>query len=117
MKTTATKIKKKQELLVFIADFYWQHNLAKSAGCDYFDTILAFWLLEAANMSENYEKIVLTVVDFEKGNLTDQMKASLKKFQGRALVLAEKEEIKFNSALMIKMKDALVAQGWKRPEK
>ena len=39
------------------------------------------------------------------------MKASLKKFQGRgALVSSDKEEIKFDSALVINMKDALVAQ-------
>ena len=37
-------------------------------------------LLEAANLSENDEKFVLIAIDFEKGNITDQMKASLKKF-------------------------------------
>ena len=37
--------------------------------------------VEAAKLSENYEKFILTAVDFEQGkdgNLTDQMKASLK---------------------------------------
>ena len=29
--------------------------------------------------------------------------------------MSEKEGIKFDSALVIKMKDALVVQGWKRP--
>ena len=41
------------------------------------------------------------------------MNAIVKKFQGRALRLSDKEEIKFDSALVIKMKDALVAQGWR----
>ena len=45
-----------------------------------------FRLLEAASLSENDEKFILTAIDFEKGNLFDQMKASLKEFQGRALV-------------------------------
>ena len=72
-------------MLVFIVDFDQQHNLAKAAGCHNSDMILAFLLLEAENMSEN-EKFVLTAVHFEKGNLMDQMKTSLKKFQGRALV-------------------------------
>ena len=112
---------KNQEVLAFISDFDREYNLAKAAGCVYSDTILAFRLLEAAKLSENDEKFILTAVDFEegkKGNLTDQMKASLKKFQGRALVSSDiKNEIKFDSALVNKMKDVLVAQGWQRPEK
>ena len=50
-------------------------------GCIYSDTILAFRLLKAANLSENYDKFVHRTVYFEegkKGNLTDKMKASLK---------------------------------------
>ena len=41
---------------------------------------MAVCVLEAAKLSENNEKFVLIAGDFEKENLTDQMKAS---FQGR----------------------------------
>ena len=85
------------------------------AGCIYSDTFLAFCLLESVNLSENDEKFVLTAVDLEKGYLRDQIKASLKKFQERALLLSDKEEMKFDSAMVIKMEDALMAHGWKRP--
>ena len=97
--------------MAFIADFDWEYNLAKAAGCVYSDTILAFWLLEVVNLSDNDEKKILTAIDFEKGNLEGQMKASLQKFQVRALVLSDKEEIKFDLALVTKIKDVLVAQG------
>ena len=107
---------KNQEVLAFISDFDREYSLAKAAGCVYSDTILAFRLLEAAKLPENDEKFILTAIDFEKGkkgNLTDQMKASLKKFQGRALVSSDsRNEIKFDSALVNKMKEVLVAQGW-----
>ena len=105
-----------QEVFSFVADFDWEYNLAKTAGSVYLDTILAFCLIEVANLFENDDKFVFAAVDLEKENLTDQMRASLKKFQGRALVSSDKEEIKFDSALVIKIKDAL-DQGWKRPEK
>ena len=48
--------------------------------------------------------------NLEKGNLTDQMKVSLKKFQATALVLSDEGEMKLDSAMVIEMKDALVAQ-------
>ena len=83
------------------------------AGCIYSDTLLAFCFLEAVNLSENDEKFVLTAVDLEKGYLTDQIKASLKKFQERAFLLTDKEDMKFELAMVIKMEDALMAHGWK----
>ena len=46
------------------------------------------------------------------------MKASLKKFQGRGLIsLDSSNEIKFDSALVIKMKDVLTGQGGRKWEK
>lgn len=71
---------KNQEILEFISDFDQVYNQPKAAGSTYLNTILAFLLLEAANLAENNEKFVLRSLDFERGNLTDQMKASLKKF-------------------------------------
>ena len=91
--------------------------MAKAAGCTNSDTSIAFCLLEVASLSENYEKFVLTVVYLEKGNVMDQIKVSLKKFQGRALVSSDKEEIKLDGAHMSKIKDTLMAQRWQRPKK
>ena len=45
------------------------------------------------------------------------MKASLKKFKESALVSSDsKNGVKFDSVLVVKMKDILVAQGWQSPE-
>ena len=112
-------IKRKESGSVsFYIRFERENSLAKSAGCVYSDTILAFCLLEAAKCSENDDKFILMGVYFKKGNKTDQMKASLKKFQVQAIVSPDnKEDIKFDSALESKMNDVLMAQGWKRPEK
>ena len=111
--------KPKQDISGFIADFEKEYLLAKEAGCVFSDTILAFRLLEATNLSENDEKFVLTGVDFAKGsaekNLEEQMKSSLKKFQGRTVLLGDKDDIEVDSVLVNKVKDVLVSQGWKKP--
>ena len=109
--------RKNQDILNFISDFDREYNLAKTAGCVYSDTILSFRLLEAANLSENDEKFVLTAIDFEQGkknkDLEVQMKASLKKFQGRSTVSMEgKNEFAIDPALLSQVKDVLVSQGW-----
>ena len=109
--------RKNQDILNFISDFDREYNLAKTAGCVYSDTILSFRLLEAANLSENDKKFVLTAIDFEQGkknkDLEVQMKASLKKFQGRSTVSMEgKNEFAIDPALLSQVKDVLVSQGW-----
>ena len=112
-----------QDILSFISDFEKEYNLAKSAGCEYSDTILAFRLLEASNLSENDEKFILTAVDFEEGkknkDLEKQMKSSLKKFQGRSVLSnsESKDALKVDSILINQVKDVLIAQGWEKPEK
>ena len=77
--------KPNQSIPDFIADFEKECVLAKAAGCDYSDTILAFSPLEATNLSGMDEKFVLTGIDFAKGktekNLKEQFKQSFKKFQ------------------------------------
>ena len=114
--------KSNQDILSFISDFEKEYNLAKSAGCEYSDTILAFRLLEASNLSENDEKFILTAVDFEEGkknkDLEKQMKSSLKKFQGRSVLSNEsKDAVKVDSALINQVKDVLIAQGWEKPDR
>ena len=106
----------------YIADFEKEYLLAKSAGCVYSDIILAFRLLESSRLTEVDEKFVLTGVDYadakSKQNLFDQVKSSLKKFQGRKMVSAEEEsKIKFDPALVASVAQVLVAQGWQKPGK
>ena len=106
----------KQDIPGFIADFGKEYLLVKGAGCEYSDTILAFRLLEATNLSESDEKFVLTGVDFvegkAKGNLESQVKSSLKKFQGTTIVSSEaKDGVSLDTALINKVKDVLVSQG------
>ena len=104
----------------FIADFDKEYILAKSAGCDYSDTILAFRLLEATRVNEMDEKFVLTGIDFPSAktekNLYSQMKTSLKKFHGRKVVTENSGEgLRYDPTLVASVAEALVAQGWKRP--
>ena len=104
-----------------IAEFEKEYLLAKSAGCVYSDVILAFRLLESSRLSEVDEKFVLTGVDYAdaktKNNLFDQVKLSLKKFQGRKMVSSNDEEqkIKLEPALIAQVAQVLAAQGWKKP--
>ena len=71
----------------FIAQWNTKQKIAKSAGCEYSDSILAFKLLEKSNLEESDVKVILTQVDYktgkEKKNLLQQMQTSLKKFQSR----------------------------------
>jgi hypothetical protein len=110
----------------FISD--WQNICfkAKKVGCDFSDTILAFKLLQDANLSEMDIKLVLTGVDYSAGktkkDLLDQLTKSLKKFKGRSVMAGN------NSASHVDVKveptwltaDAhhvLVSSGWMPPAK
>ena len=92
--------------------------LAKTAGCEYSDTLLAFRLLEATNLSEMDEKFVLTGINYEeartKKNLCNQFKASLKKFQGRKTVSSE-DKVRYDPALVSSIAQVLISEGWKKP--
>ena len=100
--------------------FKKEYMLAKAAGCEYSDTILGFRLLESTKLSENDEKFVLTGIDFESAktrkDLFKQMKTSLKKFHGRTVVSVGEEKMKFDPALVANVAQALIAQGWKKPQ-
>ena len=60
-----------QEVMGFISEIDPQYNPSKAALCKYSDTILVFWLLEAASLSENDKKLILIAIGFGKGNLSD----------------------------------------------
>ena len=62
----------------------------KNNGCEMSDMVLAFNLLDTADLSEMDRKLVLTGVNYSEGKskktLLTQMKDALKKFVGRAVV-------------------------------
>ena len=103
----------------FISEFEKEYILAKSAGCEYSDTLIAFRLLEATVLSDMDEKFVLTGVNYDEAksqkNLYEQIKASLKKFQGRNDVVGEERGMRFDPALIAGVAEVLLSQGWKKP--
>ena len=94
-------------------------------GCDFSDTILAFKLLQDANLSEMDVKLVLTGVDYSAGktnkNLLDQVVQSLKKFKGQGVMSGQQNvldvEVKVEPAWMAEVQHVLISKGWKPPSK
>ena len=93
--------------------------LAKAAGCVYSDTLIAFRLLEATVLGDMDEKFVLTGVDYKEAvkekNLYEQIKTSLKKFQGRNDFVGEERGMRYDPTLVAEVAEVLLTQGWKKP--
>ena len=115
---------KSMSMAEFIAQWETKQKIAKTAGCEYSDSILAFKLLEKANLDDTDVKVVLTQVDYktgkEKKNLLQQMQTGLKKFQSRHPIInksknKEEKGIKVDESLLANIEDALVAKGWQKP--
>ena len=111
-----------QSTTEFIAEYDKAHTRAKSSGCEFSDTVLAFNLLEACQLSSTNEKFVLTAIDFksgkEKKDLFTQVKNSLRKFHGRDNSTDEGSDrivVKREKAMITEVKQALVAEGWRPP--
>ena len=111
-----------QPVIEFIAEFDKKHTKAKEAGCVFSDIVLGFNLLESCNLSETDEKFILTAVDFKKGkdngDLLEQIKSSLRKFQARETLCADKDDkikVKEEDSFVTEIRDALVADGWTPP--
>ena len=96
---------KNQDMVAFVAELEKEYNLAKVAGCIYSDKMLALYLLEVENLSEIKEKLVHTAVDFKRGDLTEQVKVSLKRFHDRVVMLVNKKRIKKGFMAVSKMED------------
>ena len=120
---TFTNFRRKSETPIqsFIADWSTTHRKAKAVGCDMSDKILAFLLLDAANISSIDRNLVLTGVDYESGetnkDLLTQMHSALKKFVGRAVVSdADKKE---DSTYLTShnFEQVLMSKGWTKANK
>ena len=114
------KKRPEQPITEFIAEFEKTYLKAKEGGCEFSDTVLAFNLLEACDLSATDEKFILTAVDFANGkerkNLADQVKLSLRKFQSRETISQEhRVPLKVEESLVAGVKEVLLAEGWRPP--
>lgn len=114
------KKRPEQPITEFIAEFEKTYLKAKEGGCEFSDTVLAFNLLEACDLSATDEKFILTAVDFANGkerkNLADQVKLSLRKFQSRETISQEhRAPLKVEESLVAGVKEVLLAEGWRPP--
>ena len=109
----------------FISEWKNIYHKAKAVGCDFSDTILAFKMLQDANLSEMDVKLVLTGVNYSSGktnkNLLDQVVESLKKFKGQGVMSGQQNvldvDVKVEPAWMAEVQHVLISKGWKPPSK
>ena len=110
-----------QSMSEFIAEWENYYHRMKNVECEYSDLILAFKLLQASQLNEIDTKLVLTGVDYKEGkakkNMLGQVKDSLKKFQGRPVILEDKRSVQVSATLVSDMEDVLISKGWKPPNK
>jgi hypothetical protein len=116
-----------QSMAEFIPEWRNSCHKAKSVGCDFSDTILAFKLLQDASLPEMDIKLVLTGVDYASGktkkNLLDQVVESLKKFKGQGVMSGCNRrnvtdvEVKVEPAWLADVQHVLISKGWKPPSK
>ena len=103
-----------QNMDLFISEWENSYHKAKKVGCVYSDMILAFKLLKDAKLNDIETKLVLTGVNYVDGkankDLCDQIKRSLKKFQGRSVILEESCRSDIAG-----LESVLIAKGWKPP--
>ena len=64
----------------FIPEWNAAYKKAVNVGCQLSDKVLAFKLLNAANLSNIERNLVLTGVNYDAKDLKNQMEAALKKF-------------------------------------
>ena len=118
-----TSIRRKPETTVqsFIAEWSMSHSKAKAMGCEMSDKVLAFLLLDAANLTPIERNLVLTGVDYtigeEKKDLLDQMQIALKKFVGRSVVSDGEQKLDSTLLTSDNLEKVLIAKGWTKPKK
>ena len=66
----------------FIPEWTTAYKKAVNIGCTLSDKVLAFKLLDAANLSNMERNLVLTAVNYEKDKLQDQMENAFVKTDG-----------------------------------
>ena len=103
----------------FISEWEMAYRKTKTTGCELADMVLAFKLLDAANLSAIEKNLVLTGVDYAEGenkkNLKEQMQVTLKKFVGCSVV-GEDKPAEATFLTSDNLEKVLVAKGWTKPK-
>ena len=82
MKFDRLKRKPNSNMQDFISEWAMAYKKTENAGCTLSPAVLAFKLLDAANLSPIETNLVLTGVNYEGDDLQGQMERALKKFVG-----------------------------------
>ena len=97
----------------FIPEWNSAYKKAVNVGCSLSDKVLAFMLLDAANLSNIEKNLVLTGVKYEEANLLDQMEKALRKFVGRSVLSGEVERVEDSTFLTAdNVEKVLFNKGW-----
>ena len=75
----------------FIPEWNTAYRKTVNIGCSLSDKVLAFKLLDAANLSNMEKNLVLTGVNYEMIDLRGQMEIALKKFVFRSVLSGDVE--------------------------
>ena len=115
------KLRRKPSVAIqeFISEWEMTYRRTKTIGCELADMVLAFKLLDAANLSDVERSLVLTGVDYaqgeEKKNFKEQMQGAMKKFVGRS-VIGEGKTTEATLFTSDNLEKVLVAKGWTKPK-
>ena len=97
----------------FIPEWTSAYKKAVNVGCSLSDKVLAFMLLDAANLSNIEKNLVLTGVSYEEANLLEQMEKALRKFVGRSVLSGDVERVEDSTFLTAdNVEKVLFNKGW-----
>ena len=97
----------------FIPEWNTAYRKAVNIGCSLSDKVLAFKLLDAANLSNMERNLVLTGVNYGMIDLRGQMEIALKKFVGRSVLSGDVERVEDSTYLTSdNFEQVLAMKGW-----
>ena len=101
----------------FIPEWTTAYKKAKNIGCVLPDKVLAFKLLDAANLSQLERNLVLTGVDYTDAKILEQMQTALKKFIGRTAIGQNEDQRNVDSTYLTadNFETVLLSKGWTKP--
>ena len=111
-----TSEKCRQKYPVIYPEWRTAYSKAKNIGCLLPEKVLAFKILDAANLYKFDINVVLPGVDYVETNILDQMQTALKKFIARS-ALGEAEVKNEDSTYLTadNFEKVLLSKGWRKP--
>ena len=102
-----------QSIQEYIAMFDSKYRKVEKKSMALPSEILAFKLIKKANITKEEKMLVLTGMNFEnKLTLSEEAKASLKKFKGDKICTNENQAIKLEPAYLAENEEVLLAAGY-----